>query len=154
LSLPLADNTVLFEHTQKKGFPLMRISCRTAILSIFAVVIMLGSAVSQAAPKTKSTDKATSAPEAKATKAPKTEKAATTAATPTPKPAKSEKAATAKPADAKASSAAAADDMVYVTPTGKKFHKQDCPSLKGAGTAMKRSEAEAKGLTPCSKCNP
>ncbi len=48
------------------------------------------------------------------------------------------------------------DDTVYVTPTGHKYHKQDCRTLKRSKQLipMTRSEAEAKGYEACSVCNP
>jgi hypothetical protein len=42
-------------------------------------------------------------------------------------------------------------DIVYVTASGKKYHKQTCRYAKNA-TPMTRKEAEAKGLTPCKVC--
>jgi len=43
---------------------------------------------------------------------------------------------------------------VYISKTGKKYHRKNCPTLKGKGTAISLSEALADGLTPCSICNP
>ena len=47
---------------------------------------------------------------------------------------------------------AQAEAIVYVTRTGTKYHTHKC----GNGTfyAATLSEAEARGLTPCSKCFP
>ena len=42
-------------------------------------------------------------------------------------------------------------DTVYVTASGKKYHKQDCRYAKNA-TPTTRAEADAKGLTPCKVC--
>ena len=44
----------------------------------------------------------------------------------------------------------AKSSTVYVTPTGKKYHKKKC----GNGTYRKSTLAKAKkaGLTPCKKC--
>lgn len=44
-------------------------------------------------------------------------------------------------------------DQVYVTASGKRYHRKDCRYAKTA-TAMTREEAEAKGLTPCKVCKP
>jgi hypothetical protein len=45
-------------------------------------------------------------------------------------------------------------DTVYITRTGKKFHRAGCPSLRYSAIAMKRWEAIAKGYAPCNICNP
>lgn len=41
---------------------------------------------------------------------------------------------------------------VYIGQTGTKYHKQDCQSLKGKGTAISLSEAQAQGREPCGIC--
>jgi len=46
------------------------------------------------------------------------------------------------------------NETVYVTKTGKKFHRAGCPSLRYSAIAMKRWEAISKGYTPCKICNP
>jgi len=46
------------------------------------------------------------------------------------------------------------NETVYVTKTGKKFHRAGCPSLRYSAIAMKRWEAIAKGYSPCKICNP
>ena len=43
-----------------------------------------------------------------------------------------------------------AETMVYVTPTGTKYHSRICGN--GNYTLATLSEALARGLTPCSKC--
>lgn len=43
---------------------------------------------------------------------------------------------------------------VYVTRTGKKYHRVDCSYLREGGTKMTKQQAEESGLTPCSRCNP
>ncbi len=43
---------------------------------------------------------------------------------------------------------------VYATPSGTKYHKAGCSYLRGGGTPMTLAAARAKGLTPCSRCNP
>jgi hypothetical protein len=45
---------------------------------------------------------------------------------------------------------ASAEASVYVTPTGKKYHKKKCGN--GTYTKVKISKAKARGLTPCKKC--
>lgn len=40
--------------------------------------------------------------------------------------------------------------MVLVTPTGKKYHNREC--TRGTYTSATLEEAQARGLTPCSKC--
>ena len=43
---------------------------------------------------------------------------------------------------------------VYITNTGKKYHKSTCSYLKKSKTKMKLTTAKAKRYTPCSRCNP
>ena len=40
--------------------------------------------------------------------------------------------------------------MVYVTPTGKKYHAHKCG--RGTYTKAKLSDAKKRGLTPCKNC--
>lgn len=42
--------------------------------------------------------------------------------------------------------------IVYVTNTGKKYHKPNCSYLKKSKIQMNLSEAQSQGYTPCSKC--
>ena len=42
------------------------------------------------------------------------------------------------------------EQTVYVTPTGSKYHTHKCGN--GTYTPATLSEAQARGLTPCSKC--
>jgi competence protein ComEC len=44
------------------------------------------------------------------------------------------------------------EGLVFVTPTGKKYHGPHCSYLTPDATAMPLSEALSKGLTPCSRC--
>lgn len=46
------------------------------------------------------------------------------------------------------------DITVYGTRTGKKYHLDGCRSLGKSKIPMTLSDAKAKGLTPCSICNP
>ncbi|MDY3928612.1 MAG: ImmA/IrrE family metallo-endopeptidase [Clostridia bacterium] len=46
------------------------------------------------------------------------------------------------------------NDIVYVTPSGSKYHRDDCQYIKNKNcTMLKRSEAE-KNYSPCSVCRP
>ena len=46
------------------------------------------------------------------------------------------------------------DIIVYITKTGKKYHRPDCPSLSKSKIPIKLSEAKARGYTPCQRCKP
>ncbi len=48
----------------------------------------------------------------------------------------------------------AGEDIVHATRTGKKYHRAGCRFLSKSDIPMSRSEAEAKGLTPCGVCQP
>jgi methylphosphotriester-DNA--protein-cysteine methyltransferase len=50
--------------------------------------------------------------------------------------------------------AKAPQEIVYVTKTGKKFHRSGCSSLRSSAIPMTRAQAIAKGYAPCQKCNP
>lgn len=43
-------------------------------------------------------------------------------------------------------------EMVYVTSSGKKYHKQDCSLLRGQANAISIEQAKKKGLEPCKIC--
>lgn len=43
---------------------------------------------------------------------------------------------------------------VHITNTGKKYHSAGCQYLKKSDIEVTLSDAKARGLTPCSKCNP
>ena len=44
-------------------------------------------------------------------------------------------------------------DQVYVTKSGKKFHKETCALIKNKNkSAIDQAAAEAKGLQACKKC--
>lgn len=45
---------------------------------------------------------------------------------------------------------ASAEATVYITPTGKKYHKKKCGN--GTYTKVKLSKAKKLGLTKCKKC--
>lgn len=44
--------------------------------------------------------------------------------------------------------------VVYVTRTGKKYHRAGCRYLSINQTRSSRQDAEMRGLTPCSVCRP
>ena len=46
------------------------------------------------------------------------------------------------------------EDVVYITDTGTKYHAKGCQYLSQSCKEIDRSEAEDKGYTPCSRCNP
>lgn len=43
---------------------------------------------------------------------------------------------------------------VYITRTGKKYHRSWCSYLKKSSIPISLKDAKARGYTPCSKCNP
>jgi micrococcal nuclease len=45
-------------------------------------------------------------------------------------------------------------DTVYVTDTGKKYHREGCRYLAMSKHAVTLKEAKARNLTPCSVCRP
>lgn len=45
-------------------------------------------------------------------------------------------------------------DMVHATETGACYHQAGCRSLSKSDIPMSRAEAQARGLTACSLCNP
>jgi len=45
-------------------------------------------------------------------------------------------------------------DIVYITQTGKKYHRAGCRYLKKSSIPITRQEAIARGYTPCSVCKP
>lgn len=46
------------------------------------------------------------------------------------------------------------DVIVYVTASGKKYHRADCYHLRKSRIPMKLSEVKARGYQPCSHCKP
>jgi hypothetical protein len=44
--------------------------------------------------------------------------------------------------------------VVYVTDTGKKYHRDGCRYLAMSKHALPPKDAKARGLTPCSVCHP
>lgn len=46
------------------------------------------------------------------------------------------------------------DTIVYVTDHGEKYHREDCTYTSESAHPLTIEKAEAKGYTPCSRCNP
>jgi len=46
------------------------------------------------------------------------------------------------------------DQIVYITKTGKKYHRDGCTSLSRSKIPIKLEDAIKRGYAPCSKCNP
>jgi len=53
-----------------------------------------------------------------------------------------------------APSTASDQDIVHITETGTRYHRAGCRSLSKSDIPVTRAEAQARGLTPCSLCNP
>jgi hypothetical protein len=45
-------------------------------------------------------------------------------------------------------------DVVYRTPSGKKYHRVDCSYVRGKAIPVSLEEARKLGLTPCKVCHP
>lgn len=45
-------------------------------------------------------------------------------------------------------------NTVYITKTGKKYHRSNCSYLKNSKISININTAKSKGYTACSKCNP
>ena len=48
----------------------------------------------------------------------------------------------------------AQQDLVYLSKSGRKYHRENCPSGLKAKRALSISEAVSKGYEPCKKCLP
>ncbi|NQT80165.1 MAG: thermonuclease family protein [Candidatus Aminicenantes bacterium] len=46
------------------------------------------------------------------------------------------------------------DTIVYITRTGKKYHREGCSSLKKSKIPITLKEANERGYTPCALCDP
>jgi len=46
------------------------------------------------------------------------------------------------------------EETVYITNTGKKYHRDGCRFLSKSKIAIKRKDAEAKGYEACKVCKP
>lgn len=44
------------------------------------------------------------------------------------------------------------EDIVYVTKSGTKYHKENCSYLKSSKIPVSLEQAIMEGLTPCSRC--
>ncbi len=51
-------------------------------------------------------------------------------------------------------SGAKSNPIVYITKTGSKYHRAECPHLRHGAIPIRLSEAKARGLEPCSHCQP
>jgi len=60
----------------------------------------------------------------------------------------------AEPSGRKAKSGAESDPLVYITKTGSKYHRAECPHLRHGAIPIHLSEAKARDLEPCSHCQP
>lgn len=47
-----------------------------------------------------------------------------------------------------------AENTVYITETGGKYHRADCYTIKGGGVPVSKEEAEELGKEPCKVCRP
>ena len=47
-----------------------------------------------------------------------------------------------------------AQNVVYITKTEKKYHLQNCRTIKGEAYKISLSEAKQKGYTACKVCKP
>lgn len=56
--------------------------------------------------------------------------------------------------EAAANSSASPETIVYITDSGKKYHQENCRSLKKSKTSISLSDAIAKGYEPCKICHP
>ena len=53
----------------------------------------------------------------------------------------------------KTTNQSSSSETVYVTTSGKKYHKKGCSYLKGDIKAISIDDAKKQGYTPCSRCN-
>lgn len=49
---------------------------------------------------------------------------------------------------------ASAATTVVITENGKRYHREDCETVKGGGVKVSVAEARQKGKTPCKRCKP
>jgi hypothetical protein len=52
------------------------------------------------------------------------------------------------------SSSTSGETTVYVTKTGRKYHRENCQHLKKSSRAMTLKQALEQGYEPCSRCKP
>ena len=58
------------------------------------------------------------------------------------------------PQPAPQQSAQTKEITVYITRTGKKYHRAGCSYLRSSSIPISLKEAKARGYTPCSRCRP
>ena len=46
------------------------------------------------------------------------------------------------------------DTVVYITKSGKMYHRGNCPTLRQSKIETTLDAAVKQGLSPCSRCNP
>ncbi len=46
------------------------------------------------------------------------------------------------------------DDIVYITPRGKKYHRKGCSTIRKSSRQVTRAQAREMGKTPCKVCRP
>lgn len=56
------------------------------------------------------------------------------------------------PAHTLAAAVAQRNDTVYITKSGRKYHRWGCRYLRSSCIPVKRNDAIANGYTPCSVC--
>lgn len=61
---------------------------------------------------------------------------------------------TTEPKEPSSENIAASSSQVYVTASGKKYHRSDCAYLTKSKQAISLADAKSKGYSPCSKCKP
>ena len=44
--------------------------------------------------------------------------------------------------------------IVYVTPSGRSYHRPGCRHVRGSGSPVRKFEAQRQGYTSCRRCNP
>lgn len=49
---------------------------------------------------------------------------------------------------------ATGEEIVYITKTGKKYHRKNCSTLHGTKIPIKVKDAVKNGYTPCKICHP
>lgn len=60
----------------------------------------------------------------------------------------------AKKVTVKSASSPSNSSVVYITDTGKKYHRSGCSSLRKSKHSISLSNARAQGYTPCARCKP
>ena len=60
----------------------------------------------------------------------------------------------AEPSGTKAEPGTQSSPLVYITKTGSKYHRAECPHLRHGSIAIPLAEATDRGLEPCAHCQP